>query len=348
MSEPFITTIIPTYKRPKLLKRAIISALNQTYTSIKVRVYDDASDDETEEIVREYIEKDNRVIYHRHKQNIGLLQNYRYSLSELKTDYFSFLSDDDVLFPWFYEESLQKLKQFPECAFSAGSAIIMSEEGKVVRVPHDLWKQEGLFVPPEGLLEMISKYPIPSCILFHKKIMDIVSIDIDNSLTWDWDFLLQVAARYPFYISKRPCGIYLHHSSYSNSKSFEEWNFSFTRVIERINLNLHLDTEIKKTASALMKSDLKNLNKSIILRYIYNKQLTKAYNLGYKFRKNYGFNLETFIFFNLTRICLWLPFFTRIVLWVRKLKNFKKQRSFRRYRKYTQWLTGTVKQNIHL
>ncbi len=44
---PLITTVIPTYRRPKLLQRAIKSVLNQTYPHFQVCVYDNASGDET-------------------------------------------------------------------------------------------------------------------------------------------------------------------------------------------------------------------------------------------------------------------------------------------------------------
>ncbi|MGC1877994.1 MAG: glycosyltransferase family A protein [Rhabdochlamydiaceae bacterium] len=341
MNEPLITTIIPTYKRPKLLKRAIMSALNQTFSDLQVYVYDNASDDETEEIVRECIEKDARVKYHRHHQNIGLLRNYQYGLSEVKTDYFSFLSDDDVLFPWFYEEALHPLRQFPECAFSAGSAVIMSEEGKVIRVPLDLWKREGVFAPPGGLLEMISKYPVPSCILFHKKVIDEIPIDMSNALTWDCDFLLQIAARYPFHISKRPCGIFLHHhSSYSSSKGLENWNSSLKRMIERIDFNPHLDSEVKKTAIELINVDLKNMNRSFILQSLFNRKFQEACDDASLFRKNYGLNLKTLFFLNLTRLCRSFPFVLHPLSLVRKLKNFKRERLYRlNYKKYAKWLT---------
>jgi glycosyltransferase involved in cell wall biosynthesis len=317
----------------------MVSALNQTFTQIKIKVYDDASNDGTEEVVRESIQKDDRIEYYRHQQNIGLLRNYQHGLSEVKTEYFSFLSDDDLLLPWFYEEALKGFQNFPDCAFSAGSAIIMTEEAKVVRVPLDLWEGEGIFNPPAGLLEMISKYPIPSCILFHRKVIETLSIDMDNPLTWDCDYLLQCAARYCFYISKRPCGIFLHHCSYSNSKDFEEWNFSLKRMIERINLNPFLTIEIKEKAAILINKDLEKLNKPIILKYIYQRKLDEAYGLAITFRRDYGLKLETFILLNLTRFCLWFPLFVHIVLWFRKLKKIKQQRSFLQYKNYAKWLT---------
>ena len=73
MSEttPQITTIIPTYRRPHLLRRAIQGVLNQTYSDFQVCVYDNASGDETAQVVAEFAARDNRVKYHCHSQNIG-------------------------------------------------------------------------------------------------------------------------------------------------------------------------------------------------------------------------------------------------------------------------------------
>ena len=97
--KPLITTIIPTYRRPKLLKRAIKSVLNQTYPHFQVCVYDNASEDETAEVVAEFAKKDPRVKYHCHPENIGAIKNFKYGLERVGTEYFSILLDDDLLLP---------------------------------------------------------------------------------------------------------------------------------------------------------------------------------------------------------------------------------------------------------
>jgi hypothetical protein len=207
-------------------------------------------------------------------------------------------------------------------------------------VPLDLWKREGVFAPPGGLLEMISKYPVPSCILFHRKVIDEIPIDMSNALTWDCDFLLQIAARYPFHISKRPCGIFLQHSSsYSNSKGLESWDSSFKRLIERISFNSYLNKEIKKTAIDLINADLKNINRPFILRSLFNRQFQEACDCVSFFRKNYGLNLEILLLLNLARLCRSFPFALHALSLVRKLKNFKRERPYRAYEKYAKWLT---------
>jgi glycosyltransferase involved in cell wall biosynthesis len=70
---PLITVIIPTYRRPKMLGRAIRSVLNQTFPDLQVCVYDNASGDETTQVVVEFAERDSRVRYHCHAANIGAI-----------------------------------------------------------------------------------------------------------------------------------------------------------------------------------------------------------------------------------------------------------------------------------
>jgi glycosyltransferase involved in cell wall biosynthesis len=339
MNDPLITTIIPTYRRPKLLKRALSSALNQTYAHIQVLVYDNASGDETEETVRGFMEKDSRVKYHCHPQNIGMLGNYRYGLSEVKTPYFSFLSDDDILLPWFYEEAMHGFQQFPECAFSAASTIIMSEDGKVIRVPLDLWEKVGYLAPPEGLFQMISRYPIPTCVLFHRKYLDEISIDMDNPLTWDCDFLIQIAARYPIFVSRRPSGIFLNHnSSYSNAQELENWISSWNKLIKRLDRKCQLAKEIRSSALALIDQEPKIISRAFILRALFCRKFEQACDYAALAQKNQGMSFETLVFLAVTTFCRWFPPAILIFILLRKLKRFRNRNLDRSYKEYTKWI----------
>ena len=76
MAPATITTVIPTYQRPRQLRAAIETALAQTYPHVKVLVCDNASGDETAEVVGEIQRRDPRVVYHCHKTNIGPMENH--------------------------------------------------------------------------------------------------------------------------------------------------------------------------------------------------------------------------------------------------------------------------------
>ena len=112
---PEVIGLIPTFERPKLLRRAINSVLNQSYGNVKVKIFDDASNDETQDVVVKMQQGDKRIIYHRQEENIGLKKNYRFAFTtKIDSTYFSILSDDDFLLPNFYEEAVKVLEENKE------------------------------------------------------------------------------------------------------------------------------------------------------------------------------------------------------------------------------------------
>ncbi|MGC8622298.1 MAG: glycosyltransferase family 2 protein [Caldisphaera sp.] len=98
MSEelPLVTIGIPTYNRSKYLKEALESALNQTYPNIEIIVSDNASTDDTQEMMKQYISNP-KVKYFRQKENIGVPGNWNTCLNIARGKYFLLLSDDDIL-----------------------------------------------------------------------------------------------------------------------------------------------------------------------------------------------------------------------------------------------------------
>lgn len=71
---PKITIAIPTYNRAKLLTEAIESVLVQTYEDFELLISDNASTDETKNVVVSF--KNPRIRYHRNKKNIGMMNNW--------------------------------------------------------------------------------------------------------------------------------------------------------------------------------------------------------------------------------------------------------------------------------
>ena len=95
---PLVTIAIPTFNRARLLKDCILSALSQTYQHFEIVVSDNASTDETVEVLRQFRDRRLRVI--RQRSNIGMLPNWNACLAEAKGDYILFVSDDDRIAPW--------------------------------------------------------------------------------------------------------------------------------------------------------------------------------------------------------------------------------------------------------
>ena len=107
-SNPLVSIIIPVYNGSNYMREAIDSALAQTYKNIEVIVVNDGSTDNTEEIALSY---GDRIRYLR-KENGGVSSALNLGIKEMKGDYFSWLSHDDVYFPEKVEKEVEALCKF--------------------------------------------------------------------------------------------------------------------------------------------------------------------------------------------------------------------------------------------
>jgi glycosyltransferase involved in cell wall biosynthesis len=99
---------IPTYKRPKMLYRAICSLLDQTYSDFEAIVFDDSLEGEAEAVVRSFA--DRRLSYKRNKKNLGCaasLDNAFTTGSFGDASFACVLEDDNVFLPTYLEENIR-------------------------------------------------------------------------------------------------------------------------------------------------------------------------------------------------------------------------------------------------
>ena len=105
---PLVSIIIPVYNGADYLADAINSALNQTYQNIEVIVVNDGSNDydETEKIALSYSDK----IKYIKKENGGVSTALNMGIQNMKGEYFSWLSHDDMYTPNKIESQIDFLK----------------------------------------------------------------------------------------------------------------------------------------------------------------------------------------------------------------------------------------------
>ncbi len=321
MIKSLITTIIPTYRRPHYLKKAIQSVLSQTNQNFQIWVCDNASGDETAQIVAEFAKYDPRVRYFCHESNVGMLKNYEFGLSLVDTEFFSFLSDDDVFLPNFYDTALKEFKKHPDAGFVAGSTAIMTEQGSIVRIPLSYWPLEGKFNSPEGVYEMIGKYPVPTSVLFRKKATKQAKIDMENPQYWDCDYLLQIAAAFPIVISKKPCAIFRQYeNSFSNQQNLERHEDAFKKLIKNIQKNKNLTSDQSKKAANFILFDLARSYKHFLLQSLMNKQFEEAFRIAKLIGLYPSFERKSKLYLVIAKFCKLLPFSLH---GLRALKIFK-------------------------
>lgn len=107
---PLVSAIIPTHNRAAMLTRAILSVQLQTYPHLEIIVVDDASQDNTSEVIKEF--DDPRIRYIRHKKNKGGSASRNTGIRAATGEFIAFLDDDDEWVPEKTEEQLKLLHSY--------------------------------------------------------------------------------------------------------------------------------------------------------------------------------------------------------------------------------------------
>ena len=106
---PLVSIVIPVYNGSNYLREAIDSALAQTYKNIEIVVVNDGSRDDgkTEEISLSYGPK----IRYFNKPNGGCGSALNFGINEMRGEYFSWLSHDDVYYPRKIETQVEWMRR---------------------------------------------------------------------------------------------------------------------------------------------------------------------------------------------------------------------------------------------
>ncbi len=131
---PTVSVILPTHNRAHLLERSIGSVLSQTFGDLECLVIDDASRDETEQLVKHLMESDSRLRYYRHETGKHAAGARNTGISHAKGKYIAFHDDDDEWLPAKLEKQVALLDKIPVeygCVYCWADFI--DKAGQVVR-----------------------------------------------------------------------------------------------------------------------------------------------------------------------------------------------------------------------
>ena len=93
-NRPKVSIIIPSYNNGKYVGSAISSAVNQTYQNIEIVIVDDNSQDDTENVVRCFGDKN--IIYLKLDENVGVSNAKNIGIQKSTGEYIAFLDSDDM------------------------------------------------------------------------------------------------------------------------------------------------------------------------------------------------------------------------------------------------------------
>jgi glycosyltransferase involved in cell wall biosynthesis len=132
LHKPTVSVVIPTYNRRGALARAMTSVVAQSFGDWELIVVDDASSDETEEVVRSL--GDRRLVYVRITQKRGGSAARNSGTRRARGKYVAFLDSDDE---WFPEKLARDIAVFTLSGNSVGLVYcgkeVLDSDGRLLR-----------------------------------------------------------------------------------------------------------------------------------------------------------------------------------------------------------------------
>lgn len=121
-----LSVVMPTFKDSKYISQAIDAILTQSYEDFELIIINDASPDNTEEIVKSYMANDKRIKYWVNEKNLGVAKSLNIGCKMAKGVYIFTASSDDYINPGFFKNAMQQLLDNPKIGMCFGDVIFKS------------------------------------------------------------------------------------------------------------------------------------------------------------------------------------------------------------------------------
>jgi glycosyltransferase involved in cell wall biosynthesis len=190
---PLVSIVIPVYNGADYLAVAIESALEQTYPHCEVIVINDGSTDggETARVADSYRDR----IRYFEQPNGGVATALNRGIAEMRGEYFSWLSHDDVYYPQKLETQVAWLDQHPD---DVQDHAILFSDFDVINAEGTRLRSELVGLKPR--MACLRKYPLNGCAMLVPKRCFALVGTFNEALrtTQDYDLWFRFAERFRY------------------------------------------------------------------------------------------------------------------------------------------------------
>ena len=226
---PFVSVVIPTRNRMKVLKRALNSVLAQTHANFEVIIVDDGGLDATDKLIAKHF-TDPRIVY-RSTPASGVSAARNEGLRSARGEYIAYVDSDNYWEPQHLELVLKSI--LIQGAVAGFSTLRIFNDKNIVRYRGDVFDLPSM--QRENYIDM-------NVYIHHRSVAD-GGLTFDETLRRcvDWDFILRASpAGAPIYVPIIGCN-YVDDSGSLERITTDELSGDFYRVCQRnIDLTPHI------------------------------------------------------------------------------------------------------------
>ncbi len=230
MPDPLISVVIPTYRRPHLVRRAVLSVLRQTYTTIEAIIVIDGMDDGTRAVIESLHDDRTRVI--ESGQNGGPARARNIGVQHARGELIALLDDDDE---WTEDKLATQMRFIQEHGLTGDFVLSCRVIGKPTGARSHIWP-DRLFAEGDDIGEYLLDRRTPfarpgmACsgtLLFPKSVARRVPFPRDRvHEDWSWLLLCVAGERIPLLMCPEPMFIYHLDPNANSQNKLTSWRSS--------------------------------------------------------------------------------------------------------------------------
>lgn len=131
LDKPTISVIMSVFNGKEFLNEAIESILNQTYKNFEFIIMNDGSEDGSLEIIKEYQERDSRIVII-NQENMGLTKSLNRGIEQSRGKYIARQDADDISYLDRFEKQLKFIDNKNDCMVCSSNYEVINNLGEII------------------------------------------------------------------------------------------------------------------------------------------------------------------------------------------------------------------------
>lgn len=275
MDMPLVSVVCLCYNQERFVEAAIQSVLNQTYKNVQLIVVDDASTDNSVNVIKSVLGGNPEIQFLELKDNRGNCRAFNQGLARANGSFIIDLAADDMLLPNRIEKGVQVLTEKGQLyGVHFSDAEILDESGKhwynhSDRVPHQTIPQGEVYK------DIIERYFIcPPTVMFTRAVMDVLG-GYDETLSYeDFDFWIRSSRAFKYayspevLVKKRISKNSLGSKQFKFFSAHSESTYKVCEKIFRLNNSREEQQALHQRLLYEIKLNLRLLNIGVALKFL--------------------------------------------------------------------------------
>lgn len=162
MTRPTVSVILPNYNHARYLPRAIEEIVGQSRPPDEFLILDDASTDNSVEIIQRYVAACPLIRFVKHETNQGVIAAHRRLFEMATGDYVYAGAADDLRLPGFLEQAMELARRHPQAGLICGRMLIVDDQERSLGELGVRKWTTPLYAAPERYLKECLEVEAPS------------------------------------------------------------------------------------------------------------------------------------------------------------------------------------------